>query len=278
MTKEPKPSRREIDINVLGINHFTWIDRATCRGMDLLALLQEYLAKPGVVKKYTKQQVEDKGHVFVDHNQVSFELFRRFGLLAAAGDRHLAEFVPWFLTSRDSCFRWGFCLTPYSYRSQRYRNAPKYFRQVMKNGTFPKLSRSGEEYLNQMLAIVGQGTLKTNVNLPNRGQMQDIPTGAVVETNAVFSKDNVEPVPSGSLPKNVNVLVLRHVLNQESLVKAVFTEDKDLAFQAFLNDPQVTLSIDDAWRLFNAMLKKTHFEFKARKRTVKERTRTKGKR
>ncbi len=126
-----------------------------------------------------------------------------------------------------------------------------------------------------MLAIIGQGTLKTNVNLPNRGQMQDIPAGAIVETNAVFSKDRVEPVRSGRLPKNVNVLVLRHVMNQESLIKAVFTEDKDLAFQAFLNDPLVTLSIDDAWRLFNAMLKKTHFEFKPRKRSVKRGTRTK---
>jgi len=64
------------------------------------------------------------------------------------------------------------------------------------------------------------------------------------------------------LPENVNGLVLRHVLNQESLVRAVFTEDKDLAFQAFLNDPLVGLSIDDAWKLFNTMLKKTHFEFK----------------
>lgn len=261
MTKEPGPPRREIDINVLGINHFTWIDRAECRGTDLLALLQEYLAKPGVVKKYTQRQVEAKGHVFVDHHQVSFELFRRFGVLASAGDRHLAEFVPWFLTDRDACFRWGFCLTPYSYRLNRYRNAPKYFRKMLKDGTFPTLSRSGEAYLSQMLALIGQGTLKTNVNLPNSGQMHNIPTGAIVETNAVFSKDKVKPVPSGGLPRNVNGLVLRHVLNQESLIEAVFTEDKDLAFQAFLNDPLVTLSIDDAWRLFNTMLKKTHFVF-----------------
>ena len=93
--------------------------------------------------------------------------------------------------------------------------------------------------------------------------MGDIPTGAVVETNAVFSEDKVEPVQSGNLPRNVNVLLLRHVANQESLIEAVFTQDKDLAFQAFLNDPQVTLSVDDAWRLFNAMLDKTGFKFRS---------------
>lgn len=266
MTKEPEPSRRDIDINVLGINHFTWIDRATYRGTDLLMLLREYLARPGVLRAYTRRQVEAKRNSFISQDQVSFELFRRFGVLPAAGDRHLAEFVPWFLTSADSCFRWGFCLTPYSYRLQRYRNAPKRFRQVMRSGSFPALSRSGEEYLNQMLALTGHGTRRTNVNLPNCGQMQDIPAGAVVETNALFSKDKVEPIRSGRLPKNVNVLVLRHVLNQESLIQAVFTEDKDLAFQAFLNDPLVSLPLDDAWRLFNAMLKKTHFAFKSQVR------------
>lgn len=262
MTKEPAPSRGEIDINVLGINHFTWIDRAVCRGTDLLALLREHMAKPGVVRKYTKRQVTTKSNFFADHDQVSFELFRRFGVLAAAGDRHLAEFVPWFLTSAESCFRWGFCLTPYSYRVQRFRTAPKGFRATLKKGKFPELARSSEEYLNQMMALTGRGLLRTNVNLPNRGQMQGIPAGAVVETNALFSRDTVEPVASGALPENVNVLVLRHVLNQESLIKAVFNEDKDLAFQAFLGDPLVRLPVDDAWRLFNTMLKKTRFEFK----------------
>jgi len=268
MTGEPRPERREIDINVKGINHFTWIDQATCRGTDLLALLVQYLGRPGIVRKYTQRQVESAGHVFVDNNQVSFELFRRFGVLAAAGDRHLAEFVPWFLTSRDSCFRWGFCLTPYAYRLRRYRESPKYFKKVLREGAFPTLSRSGEEYLNQMLALIGLDTLKTNVNLPNIGQMDGIPAGAIVETNAVFSRDRVEPAPSGRLPGNVDGLVLRHVLNQETLVRAVFTEDRDLAFQAFLNDPLVNLSVDDAWRLFNTMLDKTHFEFKPRKRSI----------
>lgn len=113
-----------------------------------------------------------------------------------------------------------------------------------------------------MLAIVGKGMIRTNVNLPNRGQVTGIPKGAILETNAVFSQNKVEPVASGQLLPQVHSLVMRHVVNQESLIKAVFTEDKDLAFQAFLNDPLVTLSVDDAWKLFNEMLKRTRFTFR----------------
>jgi len=117
-----------------------------------------------------------------------------------------------------------------------------------------------------MLAITGKGAFRTNVNLPNRGQMMNVPLGAVVETNALFSEDTVEPVASGALPDNVNILVLRHILNQEALVKAVFTENKDLVFQAFLNDPLMHLSVDKAWKLFNTMLRKTHFTFNSSRR------------
>jgi len=35
----PKPDRHEIEVNVLGINHFTWLDRATYQGEDLFVLL-----------------------------------------------------------------------------------------------------------------------------------------------------------------------------------------------------------------------------------------------
>lgn len=154
-------------------------------------------------------------------------------------------------------------LTPYSYRIGRYKKIPRLRIKEMKESKYLKLYESGEEFINQMLGIVGRMSFKTNVNLPNKGQMGKVPLGAVVETNAVFSKNKVEPVISGSLPDNVNILVLRHVLNQESLVEAVNLSNEELAFQSFLNDPLVgKISADDAWKLFKIMLRKTNFKFK----------------
>ncbi len=258
----PAPSREQIDINVLGINHFTWIDRASYEGVDLLEVLREHLEQPGAIRRYGKKQMVARGTTFINHRQVSWDLFRRFGVLGAAGDRHLAEFVPWYLTDRDSCYRWGFALTPYSYRLKRWRTAPKTFRRQLRLGEFPEMSASSEEFINQMLSLVGKTSLKTNVNLPNRGQMGNIPLGAVVETNALFTKDSVAPIASGALPESVNTWVRRHVHNQETLLKGVISGDKDLTFQGFLNDPLVRISTDDAWKLFNRMLDKTNYRFK----------------
>ena len=261
----PRPGRQEVDINVLGINHFTWIDKAAYRGVDLLVVLRKHLEEPGVIRRYTKAQITKRNNTFINHRQVSWDLFRRFGVLGAAGDRHLAEFVPWYLTDRDSCLRWGFALTPYAHRIKRWISLPKAYRKRMAEGTFPALNRSGEEYINQLMAILGRTAFRTNVNLPNVGQMGKTPLGAVVETNALFSRDSVQPLASGSLPDNVNTLVQRHVLNQETLVTAACQGDKDLAFQAFLNDPLVNIDADDAWKLFNQMLAKTNYRFKKKR-------------
>ena len=37
------PPRNEIQVNVLGINHFTWVDKATYQGHDLLELLKHHI-------------------------------------------------------------------------------------------------------------------------------------------------------------------------------------------------------------------------------------------
>ncbi|GAA3333592.1 hypothetical protein GCM10020331_098230 [Ectobacillus funiculus] len=47
------------------------------------------------------------------------------------------------------------------------------------------------------------GEFITNVNVPNQGQVREIPNGAVVETNAVLSYGSVRPVLAGELPKPV---------------------------------------------------------------------------
>jgi alpha-galactosidase len=104
------------------------------------------------------------------------------------------------------------------------------------------------------MAILGKGDLVTNVNVPNEGQIPNLPLGAVVETNAVFSRDHVRPVAAGPLPASILGLVERHVRNQEMIVEAALTGDKDLAFQAVYADPASTLPVDQSWKMFNEML------------------------
>ncbi|HNX64929.1 MAG TPA: alpha-glucosidase/alpha-galactosidase, partial [Oscillospiraceae bacterium] len=94
----------------------------------------------------------------------------------------------------------------------------------------------------------------TNGDLPNIGQVSNLPVGAVVQTNCLFSQNSVKPVMSGALPDELCSLTLRHIYNQKTLVKSAIEKDLDIAFNAFLNDPIVTSDLSSSTELFKEML------------------------
>ncbi len=250
--------REEIKVNVLGINHFTWIDRASWKGTDIYPLYKEFALKYKEAGYNRKKKKDDEIDYFTDNSKVKFDLFLKYGLIAAAGDRHLAEFVPpWYLKNPERVNEWGFCLTPVSYRIENMKELIEKSRRLATGQEEIEFVSSGEEGVRQIKALAGLEDLITNVNLPNKGQMTDIPYDCVVETNALFSKDSIKPVIAGRLPDDVHNLAIRHVYNQETILKAALSKDKGLAFRAFVNDPLVAIDIKDAAVLFDEMLKNT---------------------
>ncbi len=251
---EPPP-RSEIQVNVLGINHFTWVDSATFQGNDLLDMLKQHLKQPGTLRKYSQAEVESWNDWFKSAEQVKFTLFQRYGILAAAGDRHLVEFLPGFVRSPEILFEWGLIRTPVSWRIERWKNAPQNTRDLINGVTPLELEQSGEEGINMIRALLGLDDLVTNVNMENIGQISNAPLGAVVETNAHFSRGDIRPITAGMLPAGIAALVNQHIANQELIIESVLTGKLDLAFQAFFNDPTNHLPIDVSWEFFNKMLR-----------------------
>jgi len=260
-----RPPQSAIDVNVLGINHFTWIDEATWRGHDLFDLLDYHLEQGGVRREYTTAELLGDAEVegVDDRNQVAYELYRRFGVLAAAGDRHLVEYAPWFLQGNmpDDLHRWGVVRTTVEDRMDHWVEGPKRIEAWIDGEEEFELSETNEEMVDLMEALLGRGEVTTNVNLPNRGQMIDAPESAVVETNAVFGRDTVTPLVAGRLPRPVHNMVTTHIHNQETLIEAAFEGDVDTAFQAFLNDPQVQMLQTEAARELFADLVAAHEQY-----------------
>ena len=96
-----------------------------------------------------------------------------------------------------------------------------------------------------------------NVNVPNIGQIPNLPMGAVVESNATFRDNSVTPCVAGNIPTEIYGLISRISAEQEMVVKAAINRDLDLAFKAFVNDPLVTINTADAKKLFDEMVENT---------------------
>ena len=99
--------------------------------------------------------------------------------------------------------------------------------------------------------------LVTNVNIPNRGQIPNLPAGAVVETNAVFRAGSLRPVFAGEIPESIYPLVARICGEQELLSEAIARRNLEGIFQAFAGDPLVTCGLADARKLFEEMCENT---------------------
>lgn len=256
-----KPDRHEICIDVSGINHFTWITKAGYHGIDIMELL------PAFIDKYYEEGFYEHGDknlyrtdTFAYANRVKMDLYRKFGALAAAGDRHLVEFVNnrWYLESPQSVYDWKFALTTVDFRIAQMKERIQESIDLAQ-GTKPViLKKSDEEAVELMKAILGMGDVVSNVNLPNRGQMPDMPCNAIVETNAVFSGDRVTPVVAGEIPLGAKNLVLRGLYNIEDCYEGIKNRDFKQIFSSFINQPLcASLGFEDAKQLFVEMVQNT---------------------
>ena len=252
----------DIDVNVMGINHFTWFDRASYRGIDLFPVFEHY-TDHHFEEGFTGDNPQHLDSHFLCAHRVKMDLFRKYGLIASAGDRHLAEFMPSteYLKDPDTVKSWRFALTPVSWRKEDLQQRLARSRRLVSGEEEIQLEHTGEEGVMLIKALCGLGRLISNVNLPNTGgQIPNLPRTAVVETNALFSRDHISPVAAGDLPAPVQTLTLPHVENHERILKAAILKDRALVVQAFEQDPLVKgkcCSHADIQALVNDMIDRT---------------------
>lgn len=260
----PRPNRKEIVIDACGVNHFTWITEANYNGRDMLKLLPEFIEKfyeKGYCERTDVSPDGFRDDPFLYGNKVKMDLFNRFGVLAAAGDRHLVEFMnnSWYIKDKETVNDWLYHLTEVSYRKKDRINKIAQSKRIAAGEEKIEVKKSDEEVVDLMKALLGLiPAVVSNANVVNVGQMPDMPLGSVVETNCVFSLDSVKPIAAKRLPEAVNALVLRNAQNIENTYYGVKHRNVKEIFEAFMNQPLCSnLTLSDGRELFNRMTDKT---------------------
>ncbi len=228
-----------LDVQVAGVNHFIWITRVAVRGKDVT---QEAFRRisDGEAREIALEKAGDDPDPFINTWGFRTELCQIYGYLPAAGDRHLCEFLPGYLADERERERLDLRVTTIDVRREKLAESRGRVRRMIDGEEPIDLERSREEISDIIAAMVTGKSSVNIVNLPNEGQIRDLPTGAVVETYGAISGLGASGVAFGELPAPIAGLVHPHVLNQEMIVEAGLTGDRDLAFQAFLNDPLVS--------------------------------------
>jgi alpha-galactosidase len=241
----------DFEMRVAGVNHLIWLLALRIRGQDGFAMVREYVKTHGEIP--VREARGTWNAPFLDRWRLKLALFDAYGYLPAAGDRHLAEFFPYFLTEATRCGAdYDVQLTTIDHRREQVATAQEGVRAAL-DGKLPPLERSQEASADIISAIANGRSVRTIVNLPNVGQIEELPRDAVVETLAELGAAGAQPLTVGPLPGGVLGTLQVHVTNQELLVEAAVRGDRQLALEALLNDP-LTRDFASAPRLLDELL------------------------
>ena len=231
-----------VDIRAAGLNHFTWIlsinDRRT--GEDLYPLFR---------KRFF--ELDPK------FEPLTRDIFSAFGLFPVPGDTHLCEYLPWMSDPNTKpwekynirLYDWDLFAAVREFELHRLNE--------MANGdaTIESLLETDSEGALEMIEnVAGTGNhYHLAANLPNVGQISNLPIGATVETPVQVNGAGIHPVHVGALPEPIAELCRRETTAAQLCVDAAVEGDREKALQCLLLDP-IVADIDTAKKILDDYL------------------------
>jgi alpha-galactosidase len=249
-------SSEKLQARVAGINHLIWITDLYVEDRHVWDELPSLTAK--ILDGIIKVDADDPS-VFADHARVKSTLFQMYGALPAAGDRHIAEFFPHFINeSTNWGADYGLRLTSIADRCALEANAKQQIEAALR-GELPLeqfMQEESTEAANKIIRAVVSGDKYFGImNLPNTGQIGNLPAHAIVETFGLIDQTGVSASVHGEVPAGVQNVLEHHVRQQEMTVEAALTGSWDLALQVLLNDPLSSrLTIPQARQMLRELL------------------------
>ena len=228
---------------VVGVNHLPVITALSVDGEDGFDILRDLVEEAGGLGALAPGPDRPEAPTFsrldfAQRHLLTLTLFDRWGAVVAAGDRHIAEFLPSVLTGQSD---WG---ADYNIElttiERRQEHQAGYMADVdaWLSGTKPLQTWQSGELPAPVIDSLLTGTRRElPVNIPNAGQCPDLPDEAVVESICVVDGSGVRGRDEPRAPLPFAELLRRHVAVQEMVVRAALLGDRDLARAAFALDP-----------------------------------------
>ena len=226
-------SEDDISVNYAGVNHFFWMTDIRTAKRDLLADLTRRLKTRSFTDLIRQARPDAKGH-----RELATELFRMTGVMPYLGDRHTCEFFPGYITSKKNMRNYKIVRTSIDERVGWLKTNATSLRRIAKAGLPEGFVKRSRETAADIIAAHVEGRPFIDVgNLPNIGQVANLPLGTIVETAMRVDRNGFSPITFGLLPTVVEGFVEPYTRVFDMGVEACFTGDRATALQALQLDP-----------------------------------------
>jgi alpha-galactosidase/6-phospho-beta-glucosidase family protein len=245
----------ELSLTAAGLNHLAWVLDLRYNGQDVYPQFRE------LMRGWLISPPPPSDDPYEGFQEVSARLMEIYGYFPSPGDRHVAEFFPYFLRQTDHGLAYGtqagLDMTNHIFASRDERwdriVAQAEGRAELDRQLFDE-AREGERVVSIMQAIVSdRPLLELAVNVRNDGLIPNLPAEAVVEVPGVADGRGVHGIAVGPLPEGIAGILAARARQQELTVDAALSGDRTLALQALLADPLVP-SVEAAERMLDQAL------------------------
>jgi alpha-galactosidase len=253
--------RSDIHYSAVGINHLTWFVEVRARGEDAMPRLHEIAADRVAARQSSPAEASDSGTGAPDRDHpFCWHLMHQLGAFPSAGDAHVTEFFPQFF--REGRY-YGKTLGVDAFNFERLiAGGDRIYAQMREDALSPQplgadyfdqFSGEHEQVLDIIEAIRTERGAVYSANLPNTGQVPNLPPEALVETPAIADGAGLRALQQRPLPTALAGTLATRFLWVETVVEAALEGSRDKLIQALVLDGAVD-SLDTATRLADDLL------------------------
>jgi alpha-galactosidase len=229
-----------VDFNVAGVDHCSWLLDIRYKGQDALAIMRE----KGLIDMANQGRLNvmaDDPFANREQLRLRFMLWGILGYMPAISDRHIIEFFAQIIGRKE--YRDFFNVdSNFDRPTEKLEWAERYKDDVLNvvaGKKKPSLNRSAEIVDRFICARAGGGALLDVMNVPNVGQVPNLPRDSVVETKCLVDATGVHPVIAGPLPPVIESIVRPIIIRQELYMEAAMENSFEKLRAALSTDPLV---------------------------------------
>ena len=229
-------SEDEISVKYAGMNHFFWVTQAKAGNKNLLFDLMKKLKTTTLTKLIPNFNADPLTQA--TRQELATELMRLTGYMPYIGDRHTCEFVPGYTCSLKTMEKYKISRTSIEDRKEYLKTQIKYINESFDKDIEDEYFRRTRETVADIIDAHLTGKVFIDVgNLPNIGQISNLPQGIVVETAMCVDRNGFSPIAFGALPDAIQAMIQPWAKAYQMVVDACFNKDKQLAMEALCVDP-----------------------------------------
>ena len=236
----------EVTYTAVGLNHMTWFTEFRHKGRDAWPLFRAEVARrlgttPARLLETFAELGDSPDLLAKLDNPFSWNMFALYGAFPAVLDRHAIEFFPQLIPG-GAYYGKTLGVDVFSVEAVTEGGDKAYERMrrvaLGAEPLPPEYLGSGGGEHEQVISIIDSVDTDAgriySANLPNRGQVTNLPPEAILESPAIADASGLRPIGLGELPSGLAATLVSRIAVVETIVDAALKGDRDLFVQALV--------------------------------------------